>query len=977
MKNILLIFTFTCISLSQTLFAQSVGIGTNSPDSSALLDISSTEKGLLIPRMSSADRQNIVDPAKGLMVYDTSNQAFYYFMGNGWLELLAGHVDHIEDADGDTKIQVEESPDEDIIHFDMGGTEFFRMDSGRIEVLNTGNCVFIGGHAGEKDTMYYTNNVGIGSSALSENTNGFDNIAIGSSPLGNNTTGWGNIALGMNSLQQNATGSENIAIGQNAMKFNETADNNLAVGNSALVGHVIGSDNTALGSYAGDNQGIGTRNTFLGSHANMNAGNLTNATSIGAYAVVDCDSCLVLGDASKVGIGTSTPTDKLHVMGHIRMVDGNQQEGYVMTSDSNGTASWQPLGSLNDNAWILSGNNIYNSNSGNVGIGTTTPNLDLSIGFANTGLQNDGANNLQVFTQGVQRMFIGNNIGIGTDSVTSKLTVASTSGSPAIEIRKDSDTHESNLKFAGGQTLYQFGTPNADRLRVWNSGVGEIMSILPNGNVGIRTTNPAANFHVNGSIRTGTLLIADTTRTALILKTDDNAADMGLAYRNTGGNFNWNIYRSDAGGNAAHLIIAGGPQETDITNLPERMRITNTGLVGIGTASPGAKLDVAGNIRMVDGNQQAGHIPVSDANGTMTWTDPNTVISTITDADHNTRIQVEESANEDKVRMDLAGTEVLRISKNPNAYSLFETPDSVGYSTFFGESAGVSSTTGQYNTFIGMSAGQNNTSGNNNTALGYNSGKTLTTGTGNITIGSDAGRAIESGNNNTIVGNQAGYGAVLLDNNVMIGYHAGQHAAGSGNVFLGYSAGRDAVASNRLYIENSPSTTPLIYGEFDNDLLAVNGTLWSTGNFGAGVANPNLDMSIGQANTGFQNDGSNGLQLYNAGVERVRFQSNGNVGIGTPTPDEKLEVEGNARVNGQTTTDSLKVGNSGSVITSIIKVTINYDMPQIGPDENFYHDFTVPGAQLGATVFVSPAKFFGKRTSYRLCPCFGSGYCRG
>jgi len=64
--------------------AQNIGIGTNTPDASALLDIKSSGKGLLIPRTSTAGRLIIANPAKGLMVYDTTVNSFWYFNGSAW-----------------------------------------------------------------------------------------------------------------------------------------------------------------------------------------------------------------------------------------------------------------------------------------------------------------------------------------------------------------------------------------------------------------------------------------------------------------------------------------------------------------------------------------------------------------------------------------------------------------------------------------------------------------------------------------------------------------------------------------------------------------------------------------------------------------------------------------------------------------------------------------------------------------------------
>ncbi|MEM5565090.1 hypothetical protein WNY78_08235 [Psychroserpens sp. AS72] len=78
----LVIFTsFNYSALSQ------VGIGTE-PDDSAMLDISSTEKGLLTPRMTSAQKVAISSPAVGLIVFDTDESAFYFYDGSNWKKLV-------------------------------------------------------------------------------------------------------------------------------------------------------------------------------------------------------------------------------------------------------------------------------------------------------------------------------------------------------------------------------------------------------------------------------------------------------------------------------------------------------------------------------------------------------------------------------------------------------------------------------------------------------------------------------------------------------------------------------------------------------------------------------------------------------------------------------------------------------------------------------------------------------------------------
>lgn len=68
-----------------------VGVGTISPDASAQLDVQSTTKGALIPRMLDTERTAIVSPATGLLVYQTNGSAgFYYFDGATWQPLMFG-----------------------------------------------------------------------------------------------------------------------------------------------------------------------------------------------------------------------------------------------------------------------------------------------------------------------------------------------------------------------------------------------------------------------------------------------------------------------------------------------------------------------------------------------------------------------------------------------------------------------------------------------------------------------------------------------------------------------------------------------------------------------------------------------------------------------------------------------------------------------------------------------------------------------
>ena len=83
-----LIIYFVFILFCQKLSAQNVGINNPAPAASALLDLTSIDKGLLTPRMSSAQRIAISLPATGLLVYDTTLNTFFYFNGTIWIALL-------------------------------------------------------------------------------------------------------------------------------------------------------------------------------------------------------------------------------------------------------------------------------------------------------------------------------------------------------------------------------------------------------------------------------------------------------------------------------------------------------------------------------------------------------------------------------------------------------------------------------------------------------------------------------------------------------------------------------------------------------------------------------------------------------------------------------------------------------------------------------------------------------------------------
>ena len=91
-KTLIFLLFLTHFSISG--FAQqNVGIGTTTPDASSMLQVESNSKGMLVPRMSTAQRLAIVSPANGLLVYDTTVDCFYYYVtvSSAWQSLCPGN----------------------------------------------------------------------------------------------------------------------------------------------------------------------------------------------------------------------------------------------------------------------------------------------------------------------------------------------------------------------------------------------------------------------------------------------------------------------------------------------------------------------------------------------------------------------------------------------------------------------------------------------------------------------------------------------------------------------------------------------------------------------------------------------------------------------------------------------------------------------------------------------------------------------
>jgi len=150
-----------------------------------------------------------------------------------------------------------------------------------------------------------------------------------------------------------------------------------------------------------------------------------------------------------------------------------------------------------------------------------------------------------------------------------------------------------------------------------------------------------------------------------------------------------------------------------------------------------------------------------------------------------------------------------------------------------GSQAGFGLVDGELNVLIGTIAGRDITDGSRNTAVGDSAGSSNSNS--NTSIGTASG-ANNAGSSNIFIGDSAGANNTAGNNNIMMGIGAGVGATGSSNIMMGYFAGDSETGDNKLYIG---AGTPLIYGEFDNTLLRVNGSLTSTG-----IVYPNAGIQL-------------------------------------------------------------------------------------------------------------------------------------
>ena len=249
-----------------------VGIGTTNPNASAQLDVSSTTKGFLPPRMIASQRAAISSPATGLIVYQTDDtQGFYYYDGSSWKLLpSASNAVPYSGASGSVNLG---SYDLTVNGITVG------RGNGNVS-SNTAS----GYQALYSNTTGF-HNTASGYQALYSNTTGNYNTANGYLALYSNTRGISNTASGFLALYYNTTGISNTASGDVALRSNTTGDFNVAIGSSSLRGNTTGSYNTALGNNSGSSFATGNNCTMIGYEAQASSGTISNEITLGNSSV--------------------------------------------------------------------------------------------------------------------------------------------------------------------------------------------------------------------------------------------------------------------------------------------------------------------------------------------------------------------------------------------------------------------------------------------------------------------------------------------------------------------------------------------------------------------------------------------------------------------------------------------------------------------------------------------------------------------
>ena len=190
----------------------------------------------------------------------------------------------------------------------------------------------------------------------------------------------------------------------------------------------------------------------------------------------------------------------------------------------------------------------------------------------------------------------------------------------------------------------------------------------------------------------------------------------------------------------------------------------------------------------------------------------------------------------------------------------------------------------------------------------------------------------KDGSNNVAIGNEAGYGKYTSTTEPF--------TSGSNNVFIGNKAGYNERGSNKLYISNSDTNTPLIYGDFSSKKLTINGSLTTTGAATVGSLSAGSGSISGGAISGTSLS-SSGTATISGTATVGSLSTSGSISGGAITGSSLSTGSGSisgGAITGYslTTTSSASIGGNISLGGHIIPTASGY--ADLGSDSRWYDD---------------------------------------
>jgi trimeric autotransporter adhesin len=327
MRLVLLLLLWICFV--ENSFAQSAAINTDgtNADASAILDVKSTNKGFLLPRMTTAQRTAIVMPALGLKVFDTDTKSFWFYSGTAWLQIATGIA----------------SP------WAINGTHIYNTNTGNVGIGTsspTRTLSVLGASSASlliKTTETGTGNPLIDIDGVQPQLRFFNNGSLkwtleNSSVFSNDHFGIIEAGEGWRFLIQKGTG--NIGIGASSgvginptHKLSVTGSNNLALFKNATGNAIVEIESTNGVSE------LRFKDNGLSRWAIRNNALFSNDFTIWEYTSSSASVSRLTINAStgNVGIGTTSPTSKLDVLGNAEIsgdLTVNNGRGIVRSSNS-------------------------------------------------------------------------------------------------------------------------------------------------------------------------------------------------------------------------------------------------------------------------------------------------------------------------------------------------------------------------------------------------------------------------------------------------------------------------------------------------------------------------------------------------------------------------------------------------------------------------------------------------------------------